>query len=668
MTGLGPAPPFTLGAALLLWGWQTGLLLYSLPMIVILELSHWVSWRWPITNKEFNILSDLSGVGFFIVVVYIFSTEGTRGIFVILSVMPLVLYLLLVIQRYSERGKIAASALFVSLRRMDPRTSPEAAAELDLTMPYVLLCIVSASSGNQRTIWFFVLTFALIGVLLWSFRPKRFSLAVWAVMLSLAFATGYATQEGIRELQQEIEASILGLFDQFMWRYRDPERASTAIGSIGRLKLSDRIVLRASLDDDLDRPLLLKEASYQKYSYGVWSNTDSTYTPIDPELNGNSWTLAEQDHDNTVNISVYMSREIGVIPLPHGATGIHDVAAIEVNQSQYGTIKMEIREGWIDYAADYLDDRLVADGPAGIGDLEVPENYREDFDRLARELDLYNKTDAEKLITIEKFYAENFQYSLDQTTRYPRGRYLSNFLFNTRAGHCEYFATTTVLLLRTAGIPARYVAGYVIDEYSGIEGLYVARSRDAHSWAIAYTGGAWRAIDTTPAVWAPVEDENASIMQPLMDIYAWISYRVSRFQTRDELEQEESNNYLLYLLVPLVLLLAWRLYFKERIARGKTLPVKTRQRTWLGMDSRLYELIRLLNQAGYVRRNGETLANWLKRVNETAGITGLEQALKLHYQYRFDPQAAVRSINNELSTIVDSILKSGLLPKTAARR
>lgn len=666
LVSLSAAPRFSLGAALLLWGWQTGFLIFAIPMIVMVEISSWVTWRWPISNREFNNVSDLSGVGFFITVVYIFMTEGTKGIFVILSVMPFVLLPLLLLQRYSERGKLPVNSLFVSLRRLDPATSPEAAAEVDLSLPYLLLCIVSASAGNQRTVWFFVLTFALFAIVLWSFRPQRYHVSVWAGMLCLAFMLSYASQHGIREVQRSLEASIIGLLDQFMWRHRDPERASTAIGSIGRLKLSDSIVLRIATTDDFTGPLLLREASYQKYGYGVWSNTDSQYTVIDPSISGNRWTLAEGGQDKSLTISTNMSREVGVVPLPHGATAIRDVAATEINHSQYGTVKMEIREGWINYTADYQQ-RLLREGLPQAGDLDVTGNFQQDFVRLAGELDLYNKPDEAVIKKVETFFAENFSYTLTQRNRYPRGKYLSNFLFTSREGHCEYFATSTVLLLRTVGIPARYVAGYAVDEYSTIEGQYIARSRDAHSWAIAYVDGNWRVIDTTPVIWSPLEDDNASLLQPLMDIYAWFSYRLSRFQTRDELEQQSSNNYLIYLLVPLILILAWRLYFKQRIRKPGAGQTTIVPQQYQGMDSGFYLLIKELHKAGYTRRNGETLPNWLNRINQSERIPDMDRALRLHYRYRFDPNGASRNIKAEISSMVDSILQGGFTGHAAKR-
>ena len=105
------SPRLLTGAALLVWGWSCDLLPYALLMALLLESVHLISWRWEITDKEFNTLSDFSGVIFFIAVIYIFSDEGARGIFVILTVLPFILFPLLITQKYSEQGSMELSAL-----------------------------------------------------------------------------------------------------------------------------------------------------------------------------------------------------------------------------------------------------------------------------------------------------------------------------------------------------------------------------------------------------------------------------------------------------------------------------------------------------------------------------------------------------------------------------
>ena len=179
------APPLLIGATLIVWGWQCQLLPYAFLMALLVESTSFVSLRWAITDKEFNTLSDFSGVMFAIATVYIFSSEGARGIFIILKVLPFILFPLLLVQKYSGRGMMKLSALLVSLRKLDPALSPEANTLTDISLPFFVVCLVSASVGNQRTIVFFIVVAILIGVVLWSVRPKRYSAGIWLITIAL---------------------------------------------------------------------------------------------------------------------------------------------------------------------------------------------------------------------------------------------------------------------------------------------------------------------------------------------------------------------------------------------------------------------------------------------------------------------------------------------------
>ena len=589
-TQLHNAPPLLMGAGLLVWGWQCNFLLFALSMALLLETSHLISWRWPITDKEFNTLSDFSGVRFFIAVVYIFTDEGARGIYIILTVLPFILFPLLITQKYSHDGTMNSSALFPGLRKLDTSLSPEANSRIDVNLPYFVICMISASAGNQRTILFFVAVCILLTIVLWSVRPKRYSLHIWLITLTMAFSIAYAGQLGLRQLQASIEASFLGIFDQFMWRYRDPNRTTTAMGSLGRLKLSDRIVLRLKAEQVIQTPILLKEASYNTFAHGIWKNKESDFTVLEQNLD-KSWSLMDEvEAEATVTLSTYMVREKGVIPLPHRSSKIKNVAAVEIEKNQHGTVIMDMREGWIQYDVEY-NGNIQKELPPDENDLHILDYYRPDFDKLAKQLKLSSMTSEQAVYTVHRFFQDNFTYSLNRKQRYPKGKYLSDFLFKNRQGHCEYFATATTLLLRSAGIPARYAVGYSVSEYSSLERQYVARARHAHSWALVFVNNEWQVLDTTPSIWAPYEEENASALEPFMDLWAWISYTWSRWQSEDVVDDEEQNtDFLLWLLIPLIGLLAWRMYFKERIKRKRSSSLVTEEIACNGIDSSFYEL------------------------------------------------------------------------------
>ncbi len=95
-------------------------------------------------------------------------------------------------------------------------------------------------------------------------------------------------------------------------------------------------------------------------------------------------------------------------------------------------------------------------------------------------------------------YGGDYRYSLEMRAQGPDP--LSDFLFNVRAGHCEYFATAMAVMLRTQGIPTRIVNGFQPGEYNAAADAYVVRQADAHSWVEVYFAeeDAWVAFDPTP--------------------------------------------------------------------------------------------------------------------------------------------------------------------------
>lgn len=658
-TRLRPAPPLLLGCGLLLWGWQTGFLVYAVPMALLLESPRWTRWRCSIPDRDFNIISDVSGFIFFILVVYIFSNDGAGGIYKILAIMPFILYLLILGQLYGERGTIRLSVLFISLRKLDTDKSMSMNRDIDLSLPYFLLCLVSASAGNRHPFLFFLAVCLLTSIVLWSLRPRRYHPAVWATLLILSLSAAYAGQSGMRQVQRSIELLLMDAFEKYMWRYRDPDRASTAIGSLGRIKLSDRILLRVDTDRELESPLLLHEASYSSYGFGVWSNPAGEFELVDPDLDAQSWTLRQEAGEENLAVSMQFIKEVSVIPLPHDTARLYDVNAFEINRNRYGTIKMETTTGWVKYRVNYGAGGMKASTP-NRSDLYVPEHHAGDFNRLVNEWQLDGQKPGEIITSVREAFANDYSYTLENRNRYPRGRYLHNFLFESKQGHCEYFATATVLLLRAAGIPARYAVGYAVSEYSELEDQYVARGHDAHSWALAYVNGSWHVVDTTPSVWIPQTHENASPFEMLFDLTAWLKYRYTLWQSDEDLAEESGNSdYLLWLLPPLLLFLAWRLYYRRRPDKGKPdLPEeRPENRDRPGVDSALYRLVDRLEQLGYYRRPGETLACWFQRIGDIRNNDNIMTALQLHYRYRFDPEISDDdTLRSHINRRVDEIL------------
>jgi transglutaminase-like putative cysteine protease len=117
----------------------------------------------------------------------------------------------------------------------------------------------------------------------------------------------------------------------------------------------------------------------------------------------------------------------------------------------------------------------------------------------ARARNVYDLARAVEAHLNRNAYGGDYRYSLEM--RAGGADPLSDFLFNIRAGHCEYFATAMAVMLRTLGVPTRVVNGFQPGEYNAAADAYVVRQADAHSWVEVYfaTEDAWVAFDPTPA-------------------------------------------------------------------------------------------------------------------------------------------------------------------------
>ncbi|HCY61958.1 MAG TPA: DUF3488 domain-containing protein [Oxalobacteraceae bacterium] len=100
---------------------------------------------------------------------------------------------------------------------------------------------------------------------------------------------------------------------------------------------------------------------------------------------------------------------------------------------------------------------------------------------------------------LRHFREQSFRYTLEPP---PLGRdAMDEFLFSTRAGFCEHYASAFVVLMRAAGVPARVVTGYQGGEINPVDSFMTVRQSDAHAWAeIWLEGRGWLRVDPTAAV------------------------------------------------------------------------------------------------------------------------------------------------------------------------
>jgi transglutaminase-like putative cysteine protease len=129
--------------------------------------------------------------------------------------------------------------------------------------------------------------------------------------------------------------------------------------------------------------------------------------------------------------------------------------------------------------------------------LQLPELDRR-IPQLAAQITGSASNSYDKAIAIERYLQTHYGYTL-QLPRSAVADPLANFLFERKQGHCEYFASSMAVMLRTLQIPARVVNGFRSDEFNDLTGNYVVRAKNAHSWVEAYFPGyGWVTFDPTP--------------------------------------------------------------------------------------------------------------------------------------------------------------------------
>lgn len=118
--------------------------------------------------------------------------------------------------------------------------------------------------------------------------------------------------------------------------------------------------------------------------------------------------------------------------------------------------------------------------------LQLPTNISSRTLALASEVTLPTDTPLLKALSLEKHLRTKYRYTFDTVFDESDSIPLDKFLFETRQGHCEYFASAMTVMLRTLNIPARLVTGFSATNNNPLTGYYEVRGLDAHAWVEAY--------------------------------------------------------------------------------------------------------------------------------------------------------------------------------------
>ncbi len=147
---------------------------------------------------------------------------------------------------------------------------------------------------------------------------------------------------------------------------------------------------------------------------------------------------------------------------------------------------------------------LLEPPPPADADYETPDEvYLQTPDLSARTRELARQVAGDggndaRAAAVKRHLQANYDYTLEQTN--VGNDPIDSFLFETKAGHCEYFASTMVMMLREVGVHARLVNGFLGGRWNDAGGYLAVRQGDAHSWVEYWSPRrGWVQIDPTPA-------------------------------------------------------------------------------------------------------------------------------------------------------------------------
>jgi protein-glutamine gamma-glutamyltransferase len=302
------------------------------------------------------------------------------------------------------------------------------------------------------------------------------------------------------------------------------------LDSIGQIRSSRDVALRLLEEGPLNpnREMRFKAATYDLYQGGTWRRSPMR-TILHRAPGVRFWLDKRQTPGRWAKIYLHPLHSRSV-PLPVETIVIEPrtptVAVDEGGAAYFGFDPVEM----VEYRVGLLDRPvLTGDQPSGLPSdptLDLAGVTPRIAELAARVMG--QGTPAERANRLELHLIQGYEYTLDF-----RGRSADNpiesFLFRYKSGQCEYFASSMVLMLRSQGIPARLVTGFLGGEYNPFEGYYIVRDSNAHAWVEAYLPGrGWQIFDPTPPAGRPGGEE---VGLPLLMRQAWdfVLFRWDRY-------------------------------------------------------------------------------------------------------------------------------------------
>jgi len=284
------------------------------------------------------------------------------------------------------------------------------------------------------------------------------------------------------------------------------------LGRIGQIQQSSAVVMHVQIENDLEGAYDLKwrGVALSQFDGRVWSNP---FTQSDLRLSANgSYRLASEPATSGVPVhkvryrvllepmgtNVFFLAEKPVALIGNFSHLTTDAGGAVYNlDGDHPVYRYEAESQLTEPDASEL--RLTPNTvPGSLAHYLALPRLDIRISKLADEITAGAPNNYDKAMALERYLRTHFGYTLDLSRTVPRDP-LSYFLFERKKGHCEYFASSMAVMLRSLGIPSRIVTGFRGGEFNDLTGQYVVRASNAHSWVEAYfpTYG-WVTFDPTP--------------------------------------------------------------------------------------------------------------------------------------------------------------------------
>jgi transglutaminase-like putative cysteine protease len=277
--------------------------------------------------------------------------------------------------------------------------------------------------------------------------------------------------------------------------------------------------------------------------------------------------------------------------------------------------------------------------------LQLPEQLPERVKELAETITENHESVYEKTKAIEKYFGRNGFVYTQQGVAIPKAGddYVDQFLFDTKMGYCDNFSTSMVVMLRSIGIPARWVKGFAPGESvlnNAGEKVYQITNNEAHSWVEAYMPGiGWMPYEPTIG-FSNLTDIEYDIESNLDDPKApEVKKPEKPKKEQAEKPANSEKNYknraffksigtwiqdsiwILGAIGFIVIYVSWRLF----VGRTKWLPKvliygqRSKRDDWATFTKRYSSLLKQLDRFGLKRASGMTLADYAVQVDNYFG-------------------------------------------------